>query len=636
MKINYRPEIDGLRSIAVIAVIIFHAQIVVFGDQLFKGGFIGVDIFFVISGYLITSIILVELNNTGTFSFKNFYERRIRRLLPALLLVMLVSFPFAWNYLSPVGFIDYAKSILSSLFFSSNIYFYITGIEYDGVGGIFKPYLHTWSLSVEEQYYIIFPVILLLSFRFFKSHIIKILFVIFIASIVIAQLSSKEYPSLNFYFIHSRMWELMAGSILAFFEIKKGCRSNIFILNKYLPSFGLFLIFYSIHFFNGQMPHPSLYTILPVAGVCMIIWFSGQNDLVTKILSTKIFVSVGLISYSLYIWHYPIFAFSRVADFTQGDLSKKIFIAVLLLLLSTLSFKFVEKPFRNKKFKFNKIIYILLSSAFIVSLFSLIIIQKSGFNYIIPKSLNLENYDFRAKYPDEYIRCHKNFKINDKFCKFGVYSKDVYLVGDSQLITIMHDLKEKLNNKKFNLTSMTRPGQFLVFKNFQNKKEKKYQNYRLNHLKKIENSIIILGGKYSLYNEYTKKSIDEEIKYYKKFFEEMENNRNKIILLYPMPIVDNPYHANKINRLKIKKIQLEGLEDQFILKEKFKLQSKKSYNFLKNFNNDNIKHLNLSSIFCDKEKCYSVKDEKILISDDDHPSILSAKLINDLIIKELN
>ena len=136
MRINYRPEIDGLRSIAVVAVIIYHAQIFIFGDQLFKGGFIGVDIFFVISGYLITSIILIELNNTGTFSFKNFYERRVRRLLPALLLVMLVSFPFAWSYLSPVSFVDYSKSILSSLFFSSNIYFYLTGIEYDGVGGI--------------------------------------------------------------------------------------------------------------------------------------------------------------------------------------------------------------------------------------------------------------------------------------------------------------------------------------------------------------------------------------------------------------------------------------------------------------------------------------------------------------------
>ena len=636
MRINYRPEIDGLRSIAVVAVIIYHAQIFIFGDQLFKGGFIGVDIFFVISGYLITSIILIELNNTGTFSFKNFYERRVRRLLPALLLVMLVSFPFAWSYLSPVSFVDYSKSILSSLFFSSNIYFYLTGIEYDGVGGMFKPYLHTWSLSVEEQYYIVFPIILLLAFRFFKTQIIKILFLIFIISILVAHFTAREYTTLNFYFIHSRMWELMAGSILAFFEIKKGYRSSKLILNKYLPLFGLFIIFYSILFFDNQIPHPSLYTILPVTGVCLIIWFSGQNDLVTKILSTKIFVGVGLISYSLYIWHYPIFAFSRLADFTQGDLNKKIYIAVLLLVLSILSFLFVEKPFRDKKFKFSKIFYVLITSAFVVSLSSFVVIQKDGFNYTFPKNLNLENYDLRAKYPDTYYKCHKNFKIKDKFCKFGNYNKDVYLVGDSQLITIMHDLKEKLNEKKLNLTTMTRPGEFLVFKNFKNKKGKKYQNYRLDHLSKIQDSTIILGGKYSLYGEYTKKSINEEIKYYKKFFEEMENNRNKIILLYPMPVVDNPYHANKINRLKIKKIKLEGLEDQFILKEQFRKKSKKTYDFLKNFNNNNIIHLDLSNIFCDMKKCYSVKDKKIFISDDDHPSILGAELINNLIIKELN
>ena len=636
MRINYRPEIDGLRSIAVVAVIIYHAQIFIFGDQLFKGGFIGVDIFFVISGYLITSIILIELNNTGTFSFKNFYERRVRRLLPALLFVMLVSFPFAWSYLSPVSFVDYSKSILSSLFFSSNIYFYLTGIEYDGVGGMFKPYLHTWSLSVEEQYYIVFPIILLLAFRFFKTQIIKILFLIFIISILVAHFTAREYTTLNFYFIHSRMWELMAGSILAFFEIKKGYRSSKLILNKYLPLFGLFIIFYSILFFDNQIPHPSLYTILPVTGVCLIIWFSGQNDLVTKILSTKIFVGVGLISYSLYIWHYPIFAFSRLADFTQGDLNKKIYIAVLLLVLSILSFLFVEKPFRDKKFKFSKIFYVLITSAFVVSLSSFVVIQKDGFNYTFPKNLNLENYDLRAKYPDTYYKCHKNFKIKDKFCKFGNYNKDVYLVGDSQLITIMHDLKEKLNEKKLNLTTMTRPGEFLMFKNFKNKKGKKYQNYRLDHLSKIQDSTIILGGKYSLYGEYTKKSINEEIKYYKKFFEKMENNRNKIILLYPMPVVDNPYHANKINRLKIKKIKLEGLEDQFILKEQFRKKSKKTYDFLKNFNNNNIIHLDLSNIFCDMKKCYSVKDKKIFISDDDHPSILGAELINNLIIKELN
>ena len=186
-------------------------------------------------------------------------------------------------------------------------------------------------------------------------------------------------------------------------------------------------------------------------------------------------------------------------------------------MLSILSFLFVEKPFRDKKFKFSKIFYVLITSAFVVSLSSFVVIQKDGFNYTFPKNLNLENYDLRAKYPDTYYKCHKNFKIKDKFCKFGNYNKDVYLVGDSQLITIMHDLKEKLNEKKLNLTTMTRPGEFLMFKNFKNKKGKKYQNYRLDHLSKIQDSTIILGGKYSLYGEYTKKSINEEIKYYKNF-----------------------------------------------------------------------------------------------------------------------
>ena len=150
MKFNYRPEIDGLRAIAVVAVIFYHAQITIFGQQPFKGGFVGVDIFFVISGYLITSIILKELMSTGSFSFKNFYERRIRRILPALLVVMLASLPFAWMYLIPTSFLDFSKSILYSLGFTSNYYFHYTGQQYGAVSGLLKPFLHTWSLSIEE------------------------------------------------------------------------------------------------------------------------------------------------------------------------------------------------------------------------------------------------------------------------------------------------------------------------------------------------------------------------------------------------------------------------------------------------------------------------------------------------------
>ena len=150
MKLNYRPEVDGLRAIAVGAVIFYHAQISFLGYEPFSGGFIGVDIFFVISGYLITSIILKELLTTGSFSFKYFYERRIRRILPVLLLVMLASLPIAYQYIQPYEINEYSKSIIYSLGFSSNFYFHNSGLDY-AVEGLKHPFLHTWSLSVEEQ-----------------------------------------------------------------------------------------------------------------------------------------------------------------------------------------------------------------------------------------------------------------------------------------------------------------------------------------------------------------------------------------------------------------------------------------------------------------------------------------------------
>jgi len=159
MKLLYRPEIDGLRAIAISAVILYHAQITILGHIPFKGGFIGVDIFFVISGYLITSIILKELVTTGSFSFKYFYERRIIRILPVLVLTILASLPFAWIYLLPSSFVDFSKSILYSLGFTSNLYFHYSGQVYGAENGLFKPFLHTWSLSIEEQYYFLFPLV---------------------------------------------------------------------------------------------------------------------------------------------------------------------------------------------------------------------------------------------------------------------------------------------------------------------------------------------------------------------------------------------------------------------------------------------------------------------------------------------
>ncbi|MDA8791587.1 acyltransferase, partial [Candidatus Pelagibacter bacterium] len=323
MKLIYRPEIDGLRAIAVAAVIIYHAQIKFFGYQFFQGGFIGVDIFFVISGYLITSIIFKELLVRGSFSFKLFYERRVRRILPVLLFVMLISLPFAWLYLFPSGIIDFSKSVLYSIGFSSNFYFHSSGQEYGDLGGLFKPFLHTWSLSVEEQYYIIFPIIILAVFKYIKKYLIYILIIGFIISLLLADWTSKNNSSISFYFLYTRIWELLAGSLLAYFESKIGHRSKHKTLNLILPLIGLILVGFSFLFFYDGVHHPSFYTLLPIIGVCLIIWFSSENELITKILSTKLFVGVGLISYSLYLWHYPIFSFVKISGVVSGSIIGK-------------------------------------------------------------------------------------------------------------------------------------------------------------------------------------------------------------------------------------------------------------------------------------------------------------------------
>ena len=175
MKIDYRPDIDGLRAIAVLLVIFYHAEISYNSNVLFQFGFIGVDIFFVISGYLITCLILKELKDTQKFSFLNFYERRVRRLLPALFFVMIFSMPLAWFYLLPNSFLDYSKSIIYSIFFTSNFYFHFTGLEYGAPDSLLKPFLHTWSLAVEEQFYIIFPIFLIIFYKYFKKNILKII-----------------------------------------------------------------------------------------------------------------------------------------------------------------------------------------------------------------------------------------------------------------------------------------------------------------------------------------------------------------------------------------------------------------------------------------------------------------------------
>jgi peptidoglycan/LPS O-acetylase OafA/YrhL len=207
---NYRKEIDGLRALAVIPVILFHA-----GFTTFSGGFVGVDVFFVISGFLITSIILKEIE-AGTFSILNFYERRARRILPELFLVMLVCLPFAWLWLLPDDIRDFSKSVVKLTEFISNIYFYKQTGYFDTANEL-KPLLHTWSLAVEEQYYLFFPLLLLITWRFGKLFVFVTLTLILLSSLFYAQYIVYSEPSAAFYLLPSRFWELLVGALVAFY-----------------------------------------------------------------------------------------------------------------------------------------------------------------------------------------------------------------------------------------------------------------------------------------------------------------------------------------------------------------------------------------------------------------------------------
>ena len=667
MKLTYRPEIDGLRAIAIGAVIFYHAQINIFGFQLFRGGFIGVDIFFVISGYLITSIILKELVTTGSFSFKNFYERRVRRILPALLFVMLVSLPFAWMYLLPNNFVDFSKSILYSLGFSSNFYFHYSSQQYGAESGLFKPFLHTWSLSVEEQYYILFPIVLLIIFKYFRKYLIHILIFAFFVSLGLADWGSRNHPSFNFYVLPTRVWELLAGSILAYFEIRSGHRSKHQALNLILPTIGLLLISHSILFFDDKMFHPSFYTLSPIIGVCLIIWFSNLNEITTKVLSTKLFVSIGLISYSLYLWHYPIFAFARISEFMEGNFVNKIFIGFAILSFSIISYYCVERPSRNKQYKTLFIIPTILFCIFFLTIININIISKDGYAKRIAEILqkNLSEKPWNLLKNEDNVNCSGN----ENGCIFSPLSKKkFFIIGDSHMASLAFDLKNRIVKKNYSFI-ITRGCLYFPGFNLVNKKTNKIdKNCNNEYFAKLEevlknqiNSIIVFGGRFPLHlsgyrfdnteggieggewdHKYNSVAGFETIQSTFKNLISNLSKQNKIILIYPIPEVGWNVPKIIINNISNKKLSSinKYIAENYITTsyDVYKRRTKSTFELFDSVNNENIFRVYPHTLFCDnliKKRCIVYDNINIFYYDDNHPSTKGAEIINNLILKEI-
>ena len=343
-KLHYRPEVDGLRAIAVVPVLIYHAEFVLRGEEAFKGGFLGVDIFFVISGYLITSLIYRDLKQ-GSFSILDFYERRARRILPALFAVFLTTYVFSALILSPPQLVELSNSIISSVLFVSNFYFWQTIAYGDDLSSLY-PLLHTWSLAIEEQFYIFFPIVLMLMTRFKARTQIIILAVLLLVSLQLAHLYSDRYLETTFYLLPFRAWELLAGSLLGVLHIQWGLH-RFALPRGLMAGLGLLLIVVSFVFFTEDTQHPSYFTVVPVLGSVLLIWFAGGDDLVSRMLRSNPFVWIGRISYSLYLWHFPIFALARNQLFELSNLDRVVLLA-LTTVMAYLSYRFVETPFRHK------------------------------------------------------------------------------------------------------------------------------------------------------------------------------------------------------------------------------------------------------------------------------------------------
>lgn len=334
---KHRADIDGLRAIAVLPITFFHA-----GIPGFAGGFVGVDIFFVISGFLITGILVRDLE-AGRFSYSDFYERRLRRIFPALIVMLAASLVAAYFLILPSEARSFGKSVIGAIVFIANIVFYREAGYFDDSAEE-KPLLHTWSLGVEEQFYIVFPIILFVLMKYLPRYRGAAMMGLAAVSLGLCVALTPRNPDAAFYLIPTRAWELLAGSLLA---LGYGPRIAQGPVREGVALGGLALILASIFLFGSDMAFPGYVAIAPVLGSALVIGYA-QGTLVERVLSIKPFVFVGLISYSLYLWHWPIIVFGNKASTGEAGIGIAIVYVAVSLIAGYLSYRFVETPFRNR------------------------------------------------------------------------------------------------------------------------------------------------------------------------------------------------------------------------------------------------------------------------------------------------
>ena len=524
---KYRADIDGLRAIAVCTVVLYHAHLG------FSGGYVGVDVFFVISGFLISSILLKRIQDGG-FSYLDFWKRRIRRLVPALAALTVATALVGPFILLPEHLKDLGYAVVAQPLLLANVYYWRVVLNgYFGDPPEIRPLLHTWSLGVEEQFYLFFPLFLVVLCKFTKSRKKMALPVGFalVFTLLLSAVLTKDKHVFSYFNLPTRTWEFLLGTLLAFYNAPLKNR----ILRELFSLSGLALVFYSALSFDSTTVFPGTAALVPCLGTALLIWAQGNGPTLTKqVLSWPPIVKTGLISYSVYLWHWPVIAYTEYLGFIQGSFLAGVQIIVSFA-LGYLSWLFIETPFRKKKFlASNPVTWgIAVGYAGFCFLFGALMHFTAGFeSQWNPKVLNL----MAAPTDIKYGLVTDPEATSPRFNILGAKEKeeiDFLLWGDSHAMSLgaaFNFLGEELNHKGIQISHAGKPplSKSAIGKQTA-ESEKTLFSLALQQVKKSKIETVFFAARWSLY---TAQDFESRLQQTAKAFQELDC---RVVLITDIP-----------------------------------------------------------------------------------------------------
>jgi len=662
---EYRREIDGLRAVAVVPVVLFHS-----GISLFSGGFVGVDVFLVISGYLITAMILQE-RARGTFSLTRFYGRRAWRLVPALLVMLSVSFLLACAWMPPSQMESFSRALAASALFISNILFWRESGYFD-LESQTNPLLHTWSLSLEVQFYILFPVVLLLGLRFGKSKVFWLILVTSLLSLALTEYGWRYKAWANFYLLPTRLWEFCAGSLCALWLSNRAQKGN-----NILAFAGLIGVVVSFFLFDKDTPFPSLWALLPVIGTVLLILFGSKDTVTGRMLAMKPLVGIGLISYSIYLWHQPLLAFLRIRSIDEPSTLALLLAALACFPIAYLSWRFVEQPFR--KAKSEKGAVRLVSRGLVTG-----VSVCAGIVFVAAAGVATDGYRFR--FDPELVaiddaRTDVASLISDCYmeppagggmtlgpmprpaCTFPASdgSVEVAIVGDSHALTFSNKVIDALKQQDVGVTTMSFAA-CVPFEGYWHSRAKCNEPVAelVEYILASDIKTVVLAGRYALYTrddpfdngvggvepehmgpkyftdplyegDYDDTLVPNMLHVMEKGIRKYLDGGKNLVLLYPVPesgwSVPDRYFKERLYKT--------GVEDLSFPYAAFKERNGDVISFFDSLDDPGLKKVRPADVLCSKEegRCLNAVGSTVYYYDDDHLSNAGASLLVEPIVQ---